>query len=415
MILRRMAAVTIAALTAAGAAVLAQQPGHTAPRLDCGSAATVSEKLPGGTRWQLCWHIDAKAGLVLEDVSVSFGRAAPLPVLHSIAMAQLNVPYDTGANEWNDITQYGFGGANMEALTRSDCPGGSRRAALTGAGAENARVLCVEEKESGPSYHLADEGQAPYTRQGHDLVLRTISQIGWYEYYTEYRLGDDGRVTARLGATGDLSPYDYSDAATGSPVGPGATSYAAAHYHNAFWRVDFALDGSAAGERVEQVDTTPTGRSGRRSAILNTTATPIATEAELTAAPRRWFRVVAGGAVNGDGHPRSYALQTGANDPYELRPEQVADLTVTQQKACEKFATFNSDPECPRVRTVLDYTNGEPVTDPVLWVRVGFHHIPRDEDQSPMPSHWQGFDLVPRDLTATNPLGPSVRASVNGQ
>jgi primary-amine oxidase len=92
----------------------------------------------------------------------------------------------------------------------------------------------------------------------------------------------------------------------------------------------------------------------------------------------------------------------------------VPDLTVTQYRACEKFATYNGDPQC-RARSVLDYTNGETVTDPVLWIRVGFHHLPRDEDQSPMPAHWQGFDLVPRDLTATNPLGPTARASVNGR
>jgi primary-amine oxidase len=32
-----------------------------------------------------------------------------------------------------------------------------------------------------------------------------------------------------------------------------------------------------------------------------------------------------------------------------------------------------------------------------------------------MPAHWQGFDLVPRHLTAVNPLGPTARASVNGR
>ncbi|MEV4118001.1 hypothetical protein [Micromonospora sp. NPDC049645] len=37
----------------------------------------------------------------------------------------------------------------------------------------------------------------------------------------------------------------------------------------------------------------------------------------------------------------------------------------------------------------------ETLTDPVLWVRIGFHYLPRDEDQSPMRAHWQGFDLMP--------------------
>ena len=55
------------------------------------------------------------------------------------------------------------------------------------------------------------------------------------------------------------------------------------------------------------------------------------------------------------------------------------------------------------------------MTNPVMWVRVGFHHVPRDEDQSPMPVHWQGFGLVPRDFTEINRLAPDARARVNGR
>lgn len=59
------------------------------------------------------------------------------------------------------------------------------------------------------------------------------------------------------------------------------------------------------------------------------------------------------------------------------------------------------DPACAGRGTSVDkWTNGETLTHPVMWVNVGFHHIPRDEDQSPMPMHWQGFQPVPRDVTA---------------
>jgi primary-amine oxidase len=34
---------------------------------------------------------------------------------------------------------------------------------------------------------------------------------------------------------------------------------------------------------------------------------------------------------------------------------------------------------------------------------VGYHHVARDEDADPMPVHWQGFRIVPRDVTAENP------------
>ena len=71
----------------------------------------VKETLPNGTTWQLCWRIHDRAGLVLEDVFVSTKRhPEPVQVLDSIRLAQLNVPYDTGDTEYNDLTEYGFGG-----------------------------------------------------------------------------------------------------------------------------------------------------------------------------------------------------------------------------------------------------------------------------------------------------------------
>ncbi|MEU8115276.1 primary-amine oxidase [Micromonospora sp. NPDC048947] len=381
------------------------------PQARCGAASMVAQTLPGGTRWRMCWHIDPQTGLVLEDVSVAY-RSAPEPmrVLESITLGQLNVPYDSGQTEWNDITSFGFGGDAMQELTGRECPDGSRRAPYGGA----ARVLCVTADATGPAQRVNDTAeQTLYTREGHDLVLRTVSKVGWYEYLTEYRFGDGGRITARLGATGDLSPNDYTIAKAGWPIGEGQQDNAAAHHHNAIWRVDFDLAGGG-GERVEQLDSTPTGRQGRNSAILELTRTPIPAEANLTTANRRWWRVVSTTSVNTDGHPRSYDLALGAGDVYESRPETRPDVSVTQQRACEKFATFNLDPECG-ARSVLQYVNGEQLTDPVMWVRIGFHHVPRDEDQSPMHTHWQGFDLNPRDFTATNPLAPSARATINGR
>jgi primary-amine oxidase len=43
----------------------------------------------------------------------------------------------------------------------------------------------------------------------------------------------------------------------------------------------------------------------------------------------------------------------------------------------------------------------------VTWVNIGFQRIARDEGQQPMPVHGQGFQLVPRDVTAMNPLTPA--------
>jgi primary-amine oxidase len=383
----------------------------------CAAANAVKETLPNGTTWQLCWRIHERTGLVLEDVRISSKRyPEPVRVLGSITLAQLNVPYDSGETEYNDVTEYGFGGSYLQTLAGDDCKGGSARVGSDGDEVPRRRkVLCVSAEASGPAYRLRNEEveTKPYSRQGHDLVLRSVSKVGWYEYVSEYRLHDDGEISVRLGATGDLSPVDLGTAGNGWPVGKGAHEYATSHYHSAFWRVDFDLAGRG-GEQVEQYDTTVAGR-GSMTAALKTSRKVIAREGSFTKANRRWWRVASRTAKNADGHARSYELVTTAGDVYEAHPETTPDVTFTQHHGCERYATENDDPQCPTRRTILDYArNHETMTNPIMWVRVGFHHVPRDEDQSPMPLHWQGFDLVPRDFTEINRLAPDALTRAAG-
>jgi len=407
-------AATAAILLSMSAAPAAQ----AAPEAPCNADSVVKETLPNGTTWQLCWKIHKLAGLVLDKVFVSSTRyPEPVQVLESIALAQLNVPYDSGATEYNDLTDFGFGGENLQSLGGDDCKGGSARVGSDNAPEPQRRsVLCVSAEPSGLAYRSqnSEENQPPIAKQGHDLVLRAISKVGWYEYITEYRFADSGRITARLGATGDLSPGDFVTPDRGWPIGKGAQSYSTNHYHSAFWRVDFNIAG-AGKEKVEQYDTKRAG-SGPGSAIFKTAKTNVPKEGSFTKVNRRWWRVVSSTSKNKDEHFRSYALETGANDPYEAHPETKPDVTFTQQHPCEMFATGNADPQCTNRKTILDYTRDkETMTDPIMWVRVGFHHIPRDEDQSPMPVHWQGFDLTPRDFTEMGPLTPPERGGNNGQ
>jgi primary-amine oxidase len=414
----------VALLTAAALAAAVPTAAAAAPEQPCGTQSMVKETLPNGTTWQLCWRMHDRAGLLLNKVFVSTPRQPePVQVLESIRLAQLNVPYDTGDTEYNDLTDIGLGGWALETLTGEDCKGGSARTGSDGSDDPAQReVLCVSAEPAGLAYRLHEDGSREdpegkvYSKEGHDLVLRSISRVGWYEYVTEYRLSDDGQISARLGATGDLSPGDYSTSDDGWPIGKREKDFASMHYHSAFWRVDFNIGGKGK-EIVEQFDTEMDGR-GSMAAKLKTTSKVIAKEASLNKVDRRWWRLVSPTSKNADAHRRSYELVTGADDPYEGHPEMQPDVTFTQANGCEKWATDNAaDPECPpESQGILDFAgNKEKMTDPIMWVRVGFHHVPRDEDQSPMPLHWQGFDLLPRDFTEINPIAPDGREKVNGQ
>ncbi|MDX2847473.1 copper amine oxidase [Streptomyces sp. PA03-3a] len=400
-----------------GRAVAAPRAG-TAAAVDCGTATALSRTLPNGTGWSMCWRMSGTKGLVLEKIAYRPRKEPqPLKVLNSAALAQVNVPYDSGLTEYNDLSDIGFGNTAVD-IGPEECPGGTLSAAYVPQQERAVKALCATTAPRGHAYRsdvYDEDGTAKkYTAQGSDLVVFSVSQLGWYEYVTQWNFSDDGTITAGVGATGDLSPGDYSGEGTGWPIGKGRHDHSTSHYHSVFWRLDFGLDGAdRAG--VEQYDTKKAGR-GAGSAVLKTTRTPVTKELAADSALRRWWRVVSTAGKNADRHPRSWELVQQHSDRYDAHAYTSKDLYVTQYRACERLASGNSDPACRGRGTSVDkWANGEALTHPVMWVNVGFHHIPRDEDQTPMPIHWQGFRLAPRDVTAMSPLTPDELSGRNGR
>lgn len=419
---RILSAATAVALLAGGLVLTAPSAAmaQTVTEASCSGESLVSETLESGSSWQMCWRIDSYRGLILDKVAYQpRDDAAPILVLDSIALAQLNVPYDTGATEYNDVTTYQVGGRRLQALEAVDCPVGEVRTSWVDATRGVIPAICIGEEDSGLAYRSNITRDALYAAQGTDLVLHTVSRIGWYEYQVQYRFHDDGEISVQLGATGDLSPNDYVDVVNhGWPLAPGQEDFAVNHYHSAFWRVDFGID-SGANQVVEKFATVPTGEYGTtgdtgHTAILETSLTEVASETKTVGSNREAYRVVNPESINADGHARSYEIIVPRDQAYNLNPETDYDIAFTKAKSDEVHASYNLIPS-KAGKAVTDYiADGESLEDPVAWVNVGFHHINRDEDQSPMPIHWQGFTLYPRDFAAQNPNIPEGRKWVNG-
>ncbi|PUB30024.1 primary-amine oxidase [Promicromonospora sp. AC04] len=435
-----VAAAAIVALVVAAIMVVEQAlPAAPAPRgedssaslgvdLKCPENEPIAQELLGGSTWTMCWRVDASRGLVLEDVHFTPAGDTPVQVLAELSIGQLEVPYDTGLRNTEDITTQGFGGSHMMTLTETECLGERLEANVPkigdgsmGGGAERRSVLCQEVVDGGIAYRSSDTAGTEVARRT-DLRLATISKVGWYEYVSQYTFGGDGSIRSDLGATGDLSPEDYGDdPAHGWPVGPGETDYATSHSHNAVWRVHWALGGQG-GQVVEQYDAAPTGELGPRSPLVEGGLTRISREGTAEAADRRWWRVVNPDVLNEDGHEISYQVDAGATTPFELTQDHRHGgeagggyaIAFTEADDCQLFATANKEGTCGS--GVLDFAEDEAeLSDVVTWVAVGFHHVARDEDQSPMEMHWQGFTLTPRDLTAQRADPPSAREGVNGK
>ncbi|GAB2801866.1 copper amine oxidase [Streptomyces daliensis] len=394
-------------------------PAAAAAQPDCGSGSAIEKKLRGGGTWRMCWHTTGTSGLVLEDVSFQPKReAGPIQILRSARLAQIHVPYDNAAAEYNDVTDIRLGDS-PEPLRPKDCPGGvlKKIPRVDPMDGETKMIdgLCVTTQERGFAFHgnSQDVGEARNKKdaeQGQDLVVYTVNSAGYYHYINQWNFSDDGTLTPRAGATGNLSPSDF-DAADGKgwPIGKGSKAHATSHHHNIFWRLDFHPDGAPAG-RVEQYDTKRTGSGGGpdNTPTYKTTRTTVTKElaGNTGTASARWWRVVSAKGKNADGHPRSWELVHQNSHKYTARPFTKYDVYFTRYKKGEQYASDNARFGNGRKADVSRFVDGETLKHPIAWVNVGFHHIARDEDQTPMPVHWQGFQIAPRDVTSMSPLTP---------
>ncbi|MFD5557245.1 copper amine oxidase [Streptomyces sp. NPDC127068] len=401
--------------TAGTAQAAPQAPRNApAPAADCSAAYRIEQKLDGGTTWRMCWRYDPLAGVVLDKVTYQpKGEARPIRVLNSARLAQIHVPYDDGKTEYEDVTATTFG-YDLQNLKTGECPGGTIRTVKV-PDRGDVKGLCTTTRARGHAYRLAnDSGSKVWQAQGKDLLVYSINKASWYEYITEWRFSSDGTISSNVGATGMLSPFDYDGGdSQGWPIGKNASAYAENHNHNVFWRIDSALDGNTK-NKVEQYDSTVTPASGGRSPVTKTKRTAVTKELAGDAKSMRWWRLVSTTGKNKDGHPRSYEIVPGRTDKFPGRSFTKHDVYFTEYKKCEKYASGN--PSCPTgtPNSVDKWTNGQALKNPVTWVNIGFHHIARDEDQEPMPVHWQGFSLAPRDVTAMNPLTPDDLKNRNG-
>lgn len=397
--------------------------------LDCQDGAEpLTQEMSSGSTWSMCFSVDSKSGAVLSDIHFAPAEREPILLIQEMALAQMEVPYDDGERLTSDITQAGFGGTRMHSLTDVECAGERIGIDVPNIGdgstfgeTPEREVLCSEILDSGLAYRSFSDGTLTADR-GDTWTLSTISKVGWYEYITEYNFGSDGSIRPALGATGDLSPVDYTDEGHGWPIGDEDADYAASHAHNVVWRIHWGIGGAEQPQEVEQYDAEPTGEMGSEAPILEGSLAPVEEPSAHQTQQRRWWRVAAPESLNDNGHPMSYEINLGQTDSFTFVHDEENhgedsgyDIAFTNYDECQVFATENRG-GCGS--GVIDYVQDgaqEELEDPVSWVAVGYHHVPRDEDQSPMEVHWQTFTMVPRDLTSTRADVPEEREGIDGQ
>jgi len=374
---------------------LSQAPAATASENEssdtlCNGNEPIQITFDNGAGWDFCINNTERESLVLSQVRYRDVNNTVFPVLASAGISQLQVVYDDSLVTYNDVTQYGLGGESLIDLTQADCPEGQLLKHRT-------RIAsCLTRQRLEPSHH----SEQSRTLQ-EALNLFSVTQIGAYTYVLDWTFFDNGRIQPAIGATGALQRSSpNTDTPFGRVLSEDADALWLSHTHNYYWRLDFDLGELATDDVVVEsaYKTTSTGQRSLHTELFTTEqARKINPETQVD-----WTLYEFEPTANTT--PRGYRITPQRYGHHftrgEAEPYSNFDFFVTRADDCERFASQNEryNPSC--ADDVLQFANNESLLnqDSVIWHRIAFHHVPRNEDQRHMHAHWDAFTLAPVNL-----------------
>jgi primary-amine oxidase len=396
--------------------------------------------------WRFHLRADIRPGTVVSMVEVRDG-ARWRSVAYQMHLSEVFVPYMDPDQAWYfrtymDSGEYGFGNLMSPLRAGVDCPAYARFASVTipqdnGEPLQLANAICLFERSIGdPAWrHYETVGNTPQTpkttvgRPASELVVRSASAIGNYDYLVDYVFRQDGTIRIAIGATGidatkgvaSQSMKDATAAADtrwGTLIAPGLVAPYHSHYFN--FRLDLDIDGPANDFMRERLVQQQLADGSRRRSIFTVThempANEQAARSRIDPASPALYHFGNHNLESALGHHPGYMLMPegsyvhpllAADDPPVRRNSYLHhQLSVTPYQSAERyaggrFAMMSDGSDTLGAWTARDRPIGN--RDIVAWYTVGFHHVTRMEDWPVMPTHWFGFTLMPHNFFASNP------------
>jgi len=396
--------------------------------------------------WRFHVRADKRPGLVLSMVDANDGNAWR-SVAYQMNLSEVFVPYMDPDKGWYwrtymDSGEYGFGIFLTPLRKGVDCPAYAHFMPVTmpqdsGEPMEIPDAICIFERNIGdPAWRhyevFAQSPDKPVPAEGRpatELVVRSASEVGNYDYLIDYVFQQDGTIRIAVGATGldavkgaaatsMKDPTAAAETRFGTLIAPNLVAPFHSHYFN--FRLDLDVDGPRNDFMRMKLATSKTPAGLPRTSMFTVTHDmPMTEKAARTRvdfnAPSMWhFSNHAGAGPLG--HDRGYMLMPGgsavtsllASDdpPVKRNPYIDYQLWVTQYNADERYAgghhAVMSDGK-DTLATWADKNRPLGNRDIVAWYTLGFHHITRTEDWPVMPTHWFSFSLMPYNFFPHNP------------
>lgn len=397
--------------------------------------------------WKFHYRVDKRPGPVISDVRVNDGKTWR-DVLYQAHLSEVFVPYMDPSKAWHfrtymDSGEYGFGVFLTPLRAGVDCPKyatflPAQISDDMGNPIEIPNAVCLFERDTGnPSWRHFEifkmtETSVPEVegRPETELVFRSASEVGNYDYLVDYVFKQNGDIRIKVGASGldatkgvkstsaDSETYD-EDTRYGSLIAPNLVAPNHDHYFN--FRLDMDVDGrDNIAMKTKVVPMTDNVAGNPRGPMWKVKHEVIEKELhgkmQFSAMKPQHFMMInpnKKGPLNL--HP-GYMIHHGnlSYGPYDFEGDMAMkrnayiENTVwttlynpTQRYAGGQYAfgSDGSDTLAQWVKENKDIQNKDIVT----WFTTGFHHIPRIEDWPVMTTEWITIHLQPMNFFPHNP------------
>ena len=387
-------------------------------------------------KWQFHFRIDPRLGPVISLVRYN-DNGDMRSILYQGSLSEIFIPYmypDVGwyFRTYLDAGENGVGRLAVVLEPGLDCPSNARffNAVFThdwGEPYTQENAACLFERYAGNiawRHYEAVNGQNEVRRRT-DLVLRSISAIGNYDYVFDWVFRQDGTITVAVGASGvpqvkavssrrETDDGDGRDTAYRHRVAE--HTVAINHDHFFSFRIDLDVDGRQNSFIHDALKPERLGEQSLRKSVWVVESRTVATEkaATLQVNSKLW-RVINPNVLGPLGYPVGYQLEPKSNAISLLSPDDSPQrragfsayhLWVTRHEPQERYAA-DTYPNQSRggdglpAWTIADRPIED--TDLVLWYTLGLRHVVRAEDWPVLPTEWGEFELRPFDFFQRNP------------
>lgn len=415
-----------------------QQPG--------GSNVTIEGSAIEWDIWKMRLRVDKRPGVVLSQISVKDGEEWR-SVLYQAHLSEVFVPYMDPGEGWYwrtymDSGEYGFGLFLSPLTPGVDCPAYATYmpaviADDSGNPLEIPNAICIFERDIGdPAWRhfevFAQTPDAPVPAEGRpatELVVRSASEVGNYDYLIDYRFKQDGQIEIKIGATGLDAVKGVASASMDDPTAAEDTKYgtliapnlvAPFHDHYFNFRLDFDVDQPANMFETLDIVAAEAPEGSPRGPMWTVERTVPDSEMDaryqILATKPRYFHVMNMDRKGPLGHNPGYMIHHGtvAYGPFDF-----ADDPSMKRNAYIEYSVWNTvhDPEqryaggampmqSDGSDTLAEWVKADRLlhgADIVTWFTAGFHHIPRTEDWPVMSTDWKTVHIMPMNFFSHNP------------